>query len=152
MSPADDEVRRFLADSMVAGVAAMSRAGRPFITPLWFVYHRGAIHLPTGGASLAARYVAAQPAVVLLFHAERRLSSKRVLRMRGEAAIRQGMPSWAILLPLVRKYYLSSVSRGLWPYLRRYELVSRYYRQNPEPGPVVIEVCPRSWEFIARVA
>jgi Pyridoxamine 5'-phosphate oxidase len=149
MHPDDREVREFLTRSMVARVAVLAPSGRPFMTPLWFVCDRGRIHMPHAATGLATRYVSAQPAVVLLFDAERGGASKRTLRITGEATVRPGRGSLRVLARLVAKYYLSSPSRGLLRYVRNYGLVQRYYKQAT--GSVNIEVMPQTAEFLPQI-
>lgn len=150
MHPADPQVRAFIARSMIARVAVLSPKGIPFMTPLWFVYHRGTIHMPTGSHSLVARYLSANPSVILLFDAERGASGNHVLRLRGKASVRHGV-AWPVILRTVGKYLLSSLSRGLVPYVRKFALIRQYYAQNPG-GAVTIEVVPEETEFLARPA
>ena len=148
MGLGDSEVERFLAHSMVARVAALSPSGRPFMTPLWFASHRGRVHLPTGQTTLVVRYVSAQPSVVLLFDAEQDQPSGRVLRLGGTATVHPGNPSLPVLLRIARKYYLSSVSRGIVAHMRHYSLLRQYYGQGG--GPAVLEVAPQAAEFLER--
>jgi hypothetical protein len=74
----------------------------------------------------------------------------RVLRIRGHTTLRQGVVPRRVLLRLLRKYMLASLSRGLRPYVCQYPLIRRYDAQGQ--GAVDIEVVPESAEVLPRVA
>jgi hypothetical protein len=93
-SPFDPEVRAFLRHSMVALVATRSANERPFMTPLWFVADRGILFIATGAASWTSRNVSRYPEMALLFSGEGAGRTDRVLRLRGTATFRHGLPPW----------------------------------------------------------
>ena len=107
LSPTDPAVRAFLRRTRIVEVATLSPKRRPFVTPLWFVVDGGALYLTTGPETWAARNVARQPEVTLLFDEERGGRSRRVLRLRGTATRHYGLPSWRVLLRVAAKYYVS---------------------------------------------
>src|SRR5262249_42349295 len=107
LSPADDAVRAYLRESMIALVATRSPKGHPFLTPLWFVDDGGALYITTGPETWAGRNVAEHPEVTLLFRSDRQPRSDRVLRVRGRAVCHRGLPSWRVLLRAAGKYYVS---------------------------------------------
>ena len=103
-SPSDPEVRAFLRSSMVALVATRSANERPFMTPLWFVADRGTLFITTGTESWTSRNVSRHPAVAMLFSGERSGRTDRVLRLRGTATSRRGLPPRRVLLRIAAKY------------------------------------------------
>jgi Pyridoxamine 5'-phosphate oxidase len=107
LSPTDQAVRHFLRHSMIVEVATLSPRRRPFMTPLWFVVGGGALYITTGPETWAGRNVAQHPEIALLFRAERRERSDRVLRLWGRATCHRGLPSWRVLLRVATKYYVS---------------------------------------------
>jgi uncharacterized pyridoxamine 5'-phosphate oxidase family protein len=151
MNPDDPRVQRFLRKSMVARLATLSPAGRPHLTPLWFVLRRGRIYMTTRDRSPAVRNICAHPEVALLFHGERRRRSGRVMLLRGRAAFTPGRSAIASILPLsIAKYYLSP--GGLWDTLanlRRFLVRGRYYAERADQGGV-IEITAESAEFLPQ--
>lgn len=149
LSPRDPRVETFLGRSMIVQVATLSPKRRPFVTPLWFVVHRGCIYIATGAETWAGKNVAQHPAVTLLFRAGASSRTNQVLRMRGAATCHRGFPSWPVLLRVAAKYYLGR-GRGLGVELRnaaRWRLRQRYYAQA-KGGPGHIVVIPESCEFL----
>ena len=148
MGPDDPAVRAVLRRAMIARLATRSPGGAPFVTPIWFVVIRGRIVMATAEQSLSARNLRAHPEAVLLFAADRDRAIDGVLRLRGPAVVRAGLPSLGCLLRLGLKYYLppravrTELARRAGRDLRR-----RYYAQA---RPVVIEVTPRAAEILPR--
>ena len=66
LSPTDAAVRTFLRQSMIVQVATRSPKGRLFVTPLWFVVHRGVVYITTGPETWAGKNVMQHPQVTLL--------------------------------------------------------------------------------------
>jgi hypothetical protein len=151
MPPSDDAaVRSFLRGSMIALVGTLSAKGRPFVTPLWFVVHHGALYITTGPGTWAGKNIQQHPDVTLLFSGERAGRPDRVLRLRGTATCHHGLPSWAVLLRVAAKYYISP--RGLASELRnarRWRLRSLYYGQV-KGGFGYIRIVPDAHEFVRR--
>jgi hypothetical protein len=149
MRPDDREVQDFIADSMVAEVATLSRKGTPSLTPLWFVCDRGRIYMGTGQATLTVRNVAAHPNVDLLFDGERRGGSERVLRISGAAVCHKEYPNLRLVLRFAMKHYLTPGGlRSELAHWRKWRLRQRYYGQGK---PAVIEVMPETAEFLPRI-
>jgi hypothetical protein len=150
-APFDDpEVRAFLRHSMVALVATRSANERPFMTPLWFVVDRGTLFITTGAESWTGRNVSRHPEIVMLFGGEREGRSGRVLRLRGTATVRRGLPPWRVLLRVVGKYYASP--RALRVELRnrrKWRLRMRYY-EHTKGGPGHLRVVPTMAEFLSQ--
>jgi hypothetical protein len=147
LTPNDQRVRDFLRSSMIVEVATLSPKRRPFVTPLWFVAHRGAFYITTGVDSWAGKNVAQHPAVTLLFRGEPARCAEPVLRVRGTATINRNLPPWVVLLRVATKYYLG---RGLRVELRHrhlWGLRRRYYAQATG-GPGFIKVIPATCEFL----
>jgi len=146
------EVRAFVARSMVARVATLSRKGEPHITPLWFVCDQETIYMTTREASPAARNISMHPAVVLLFDVERGPGSDRVLRIRGRAIVsKESGLLRRIALRVGRKYYLCPGGlRNLLAHCQKLPLMRRYYGERRGQAGV-IEVEPEGAEFLKRV-
>lgn len=146
----DAAVRVFLRRSLVTQVATLSPKGRPFLTPLWFVARHGVLYITTGPETWAGRNVQHHPAVTLLFSGERAGHPRQVLRLRGTATCHRGLPSWAVLLRVAAKYYLSP--RALRVELRnarRWRLRTLYYGQA-KGGLGYIRVVPNAYEFLRQ--
>lgn len=149
-SPFDSEVRAFLQDSMVALVATRSATERPFMTPLWFVADGGTLFITTGAESWTSRNVARHPQMALLFTGETVGRSDRVLRLRGTATFRRGLPPWRVLLRIAAKYY--ACPRALRVELRncfKWRLRMRYYR-HMKGGAGHLRVVPTAAEFLSQ--
>ena len=150
MTPDDPEVQGFLADSMVVELATLSRKAVPSLTPIWFVCDHGRIYMGTGAATLAVRNISARAGVVLLFDAERRGKSDRILRITGHATVRRDTPTLRVLLRMAMKYFLSPGGmRSELAHFRKWGLRRRYYAQGK---PAVIEVVPETAEFLPGIA
>jgi len=146
----DVAVRAFLRASMIAQVGTLSAKGRPFVTPLWFVVHRGALYITTGPGTWAGKNIQQHPEVTLLFSGERAGRPDQVLRLRGTATCHRGLPSWAVLLRVAAKYYASPRAlRVEVANARRWRLRSLYYGQA-KGGFGYIRVVSRACEFLQR--
>lgn len=149
-SPSDPEVCAFLRQSMVALVATRSANARPFMTPLWFVADGGTLFITTGAESWTGRNVSRHPDIVMLFSAERAGRTDRVLRLRGTATVRRGLPPWRVLLRIVAKYYASPPAlRVELRNRRKWRLRTRYYKQT-KGGPGHLRVVPTTAEFLSQ--
>jgi len=149
-SPSDADVSAFIRHSMVAMVATRSAGGRPFMTPLWFVADGGTLFITTGAESWTGRNVWRHPDIVMLFTAERTGRTDRVLRLRGTATVRRGLPSWRVLLRIAAKYYASPQAlRVELRNRRKWGLRTRYYKQT-KGGPGHIRVVPATVEFLSQ--
>lgn len=142
------DVDAFLRRSQVAQIASLSPKGRPFTTPLWFVVENGDLYFATGAGSRIGKNVQANPRVVMLFHAELEHAPARVLRLRGDATLHHGFPSWSVLVRIALKYYLPPKAllteirhRHQWP------LRQRYYAQA-KGGAGYLRVVPTAAEFL----
>ncbi|HZP42228.1 MAG TPA: pyridoxamine 5'-phosphate oxidase family protein [Candidatus Binatia bacterium] len=142
-------VRTFLRRGMVALVATRSAAGRPFLTPLWFVVHAGVVWVTTGTATRAARNVARHPDVTVLIHGETNAAEVAV-RLRGRATLRPGLPPWPVLLRIAVKYYLAPRAlRSEVANVARWPLRTRYYA-SVAGGPGHLAIVPVAAEVVAR--
>jgi hypothetical protein len=149
--PADPAVRAFLRRSLVVHMATLSPKRRPFVTPLWFVLHRGVLYITTGPETRAGKNTRQHPEVTLLFHGERVRGSDHVLRLRGTATCHPGPPSWPVLLRLAAKYYLSPRAlRAELRNVRKWRLRGRYHRQAAEAGEGHVEVLFGECEFLTQ--
>jgi hypothetical protein len=144
----DREVRVFLRHSMVTLVTTRSASQRPFMTPLWFVADGETLVLVTGAGSWTSRNVSRHPEVALLFSGERSGRTDRVLRLRGTATLRPGLPPWSALLRIVLKYYASPRALRVELHnIRRWSLRTRYYGQA-KGGPGHLRIVPTTAEFL----
>jgi hypothetical protein len=150
LSPSDAAVRGFLRRSLVVQVATLSPKLRPFVTPLWFVLHRGILYITTGPETWAGKNIQQHPAVTLLFSGERVRRSDQVLRLRGTATCHRGLPSWPVLLRIVAKYYLSPRAlRAELRNARKWRLRALYYGQV-KGGAGHVRVQPGEGELLTR--
>ncbi len=150
MAATDARVRTFLRRSSIVQVATLSPKKRPFVTPLWFVLHNGAVYITSGYESRAGRNVQQHAEVALLFVADRRAHADQVLRLRGTATCHRGFPPWAVLWRVALKYELSP--RALVVELRnarKWRLRKRYYGQA-KGGAGYLRVIPGAYEFLRR--
>ncbi len=150
MAATDARVRTFLRRSSIVHVATLSPKKRPFVTPLWFVLHNGAVYITSGYESRAGRNVQQHAEVALLFVADRRAHADQVLRLRGTATCHRGFPPWAVLWRVALKYELSP--RALVVELRnarKWRLRKRYYGQA-KGGAGYLRVIPGAYEFLRR--
>jgi len=149
-SLADARVRTILRDAMIVDLATVSAKRRPFVTPIWFVAEDGVLYMTTGTGTRAAKNIAAQPAVTLLFagaHAER---AAPVLRVRGTATCHAGLPPWRVLVRIAAKYYLSPSGLGSeLANVAKWRLRVRYYAQVAG-GPGHLRVVPAEAELLPR--
>lgn len=149
MSPDDPEVRRFLPRCRVVRIATLSVKGTPHITPLWFVVADGRILMGARAESPAARNVAANPRVVLLFETADGEAPDRVLRMTGTAVLHRGSAVRREGVLFARKYILSwGDLRDTFANMSRILDRVRYYAERGNAG--VIDVTPESAEFLAK--
>ncbi len=147
MNLKDEKLRRFLGASMIVRVATLSRNGQPHLTPLWFVEDGGRFYMGTRAASPAARDIAANPDVVLLFHAERGRRRGQVLRIRGTARLRKSL-RLRVLWGFAAKYHLSPGGlKNLASSLGTVLVRARYYGERAE-GAGTLEVTPERFEFL----
>ena len=142
------EVRHVLRRSRVLQVATLSPKNRPFMTPLWFVVHAGVLYITTGPGSRAGRNIVVHPEITVLFQDVD--DERRVLRMRGLASCRQGLPPWPALLQLARKYYLPP--RAVLVELRHARLwpLRQLYYGQAKGGVGHIRVEPIAADFLSR--
>jgi hypothetical protein len=132
---------------MITRVAAQAPDGRPFLTPYWFVTDNGRICITTGRNALLARYVDADPRVVLLFEADRDRASAPILRIVGRARVHAGMPRPRLLARSVRKYMLSL--GGLRCELAHVHLLGLRRRYYAQTTPAWIEITPEQAAFMS---
>lgn len=102
----------------------------------------------TSQAALATRNAAANPEVVILLDGEALGRSEYVLRVRGQARVHTGFPTWRVLARLALKYYLAPAAvRVELAHASQWRLRQRYYAQG---RAVVIEVVPENAELLRR--
>jgi general stress protein 26 len=147
----DPAVINVLHRSMIARIATLSRAGRPSINPLYFVYLNNHLWLGTADWTLAARNVKANPRVSVLFEVEQDPASHQVLRISGRACVRTGQEvQRSNNLQTLRKYILTP--GGILNYVTHVRLLQAmhsYHAQSAERGlACVIEVTPEQVEFL----
>jgi hypothetical protein len=142
------DVRHVLRRSRITQVATVSPRNRPFMTPLWFVEHHGLLYITTGPGTRAGRNIAVHPQITLLFQDV--ADEPRVLRVRGLASCRPGLPPWPALWRIIRKYYLPP--RALLVELRHARLwpLRRLYYGQTKGGFGHICVDPTAAAFLTR--
>lgn len=151
MTLTDALVQHLLKRAMVARMATVSRSGRPHVNPNYFVVDDSRLWLGTTTGTLAARNVAVNPAVQLLFEIEEDPADSRLMRITGTAAIRTEPDLLKEYKRRdVRKYFRSL--RGLLMSLRhmhRVFLTSKYLStSDPANHHCVIEVEPTKIEIL----
>ncbi len=135
---------------MVARLATVSGSGRPSINPLYYVFAGSRLWLGTSDWTLAARNVAANPSVVVLFEDERS-RDPRVVRARGRATVRTDPEAVrAYSRAVARKYVLTPAGvRDLVAHWRLLPLRRRYYAGSASKGRAcVIEVVPEQVDIL----
>jgi hypothetical protein len=148
LAPSDPAVRGFLRRSLVVHVATLSPKRRPFVTPLWFVMHRGVLYITTGPETWAGKNIQRHPEVTLLFSGER--AGNHVLRLRGTATCHRGLPPWPALLRIVARYYLSPRAlRAELRNIRKWRLRALYHKQV-EGSAGHVQVLPGECELLTR--
>jgi general stress protein 26 len=146
----DARLRAFLRRSSVVQVATLSAKQRPFVTPLWFVLHDGAVYITSGHESRAGRNIQRHAEVALLFRADRGAHADQVLRVRGTATCHRGSLPWSVLWRVALKYELSP--RALLVELRnvrKWRLRKRYYGQATG-GAGYLRVVPGACELLPQ--
>jgi hypothetical protein len=127
----DHLIRHYLAHSLVMRLATVSATGAPSLTPIWFVVVKGRLIASTAATTVAARNVAAQSRVTMLLDGEKAGQSDYVLRLRGVAAVHDGLPPAGALARFGAKYYLApSGLRSEIAHANRWRLRTRYYAQS----------------------
>ncbi len=121
------------------------------MNPNYFVVEGSRLWLGTTTGTLAARNVAANPAVQLLFEIEQDTTDSRMVRITGTATIRTEPDLLAEYRRRDARKYFRSL-RGLWMsirHLHRLFLTSRYL-STTDPGShhCVIEVEPTGIEVL----
>jgi hypothetical protein len=150
LSPDAPLVREFLRDSLVAHVASCSAAGHPFVTPLWFTPHAGALWVTTGFDSRLARNIVHQPRVTLLLWGESRRRPGDALRLYAEATRHAGLPAWTVLARIAARYYLAPRALASeFQNAARWSLRARYYAQVGG-GPGHVRLVPLAAEVVRK--
>jgi len=141
-------VRDFLRDSLVAHVASRSAAGRPFVTPIWFTPHAGVLWMTTGLNTRLGQNIARNPEVTLLLWSEMQPRKGEALRIRAQATCHAGLPPWAVLLRIARRYYVAPGALiSEFSNMTRWMLRVRYYAQV-EGGPAYVCLSPLDAQVI----
>jgi general stress protein 26 len=148
----DPAVINVLRSSMIARIATLSRAGRPSINPLYFVYLDNHLWLSTAEWTLAARNVKADSRVTVLFEVEQDHTDHRVLRISGRASVRMDLEvQRSNNRQVLRKYILTP--SGILNYVTHVRLLQAmhsYHAQSAQKGlACVIEVTPERVEFLS---
>lgn len=149
MSANDPKVRRFLSRAMVVRIATVGRSGQPHLTPLWFVREGNNICMNCRAESPAARDLATNANVVLLFEAQSRGRSARVLRIRGRAEFRKGVTASMVARSALKYHFSPGGLRNLLESLTQLPMKARYYGERAGEGGT-IRVTPESAEFLVK--
>lgn len=138
---------------MVARMATVSRSGRPHVNPNYFVVDGSRLWLGTMTGTLAARNVAVNPAVQLLFEIEQNPTDSRLVRITGTASIRTEPDLLSEYKRRDARKYFRSLPGLLMSlrHLHRLFLTSRYLSTaDPASRHCVIEVEPTGVEILDR--
>lgn len=147
MTIAEDEMQRWVRDSLVTRLATLSPKGAPLVTPIWFVHDGDDLLMTTGGRGLAVRNVRSHPRVVMLFDAELRGPQPKALRVVGEATFEGDLLRPLLLARIARKYYLRPAAlRTELAHVALWRMRTRYYAQFPNPG--FVRVRPLEWTYV----
>jgi hypothetical protein len=134
---------------MIARVATLTARGGPRLTPLWFTVYGDRLYMNARLQSPAVRDMLQHPEVVVLFRDRRGRPARRVLRVRGRAAIRTDRGATAMsYIKAALKYHLSPGGlSNLWRSLETIPVRAAYYgERRAESG--VIEITLDSFEFL----
>lgn len=143
----DPDVRRFLADSMIARVATISARGTPQLMPLYFVCLDGKLYMNNATTSPTVRNIIANPRVVLLFEAEGGRRHDRCLRVTGAASFRQDASIMRrVSIRAALKYQLSPAA--LISTVRNVRKLAAMRRYRAERSSGMIEVIPEAAKFL----
>ena len=151
MTLTDPLVEHVLGRAMVARLATVSTSGRPHVNPNYFLVDGSCLWLGTTTGTLAARNVAANPAVQVLLEDERDPTNGLAVRITGAAALRTESDLLReYKLRNARKYFRSF--RGLLmsaSHFHRLFLTSKYLSTtDPTSHHCVIEVEPTRIEIL----
>lgn len=151
MISTDPLLQHLLERAMVARMATISRSGRPHVNPNYFVVDESRLWLGTTTGTLAARNVAVNPAVQLLFEIEQGSTDSRLVRITGTAAIRTEPDLLKEYKRRDARKYFRSLPGLLMSlkHLHRLFLTSKYLSTNdPTSRHCVIEVEPTRIEVL----
>jgi hypothetical protein len=146
----DPLARRLRRSCRVARIATMSRNGRPSVNPLYNVVSGDEILLGTSTWTLAARNIAADPRVCVVFEAEPG-PADRVLRVTGRAEVRTDRRAVrAFVRGCAQRYVLApGALRNMVAHGRQHRLRTAYYAQSAARGVTcVIAVRPEHAETV----
>lgn len=118
---------------LIATLGTTSNDGSILLTPIWYLYERGRLYLPTGSRSRKVRNVVARPDVTVLVdqrHGER----YRWASAEGTAALLHG-PDAKAVNDRVRARYLTAAGEATYG-----QLVDAF-------DDVTIVVTPRRWRY-----
>ncbi len=94
------EWERFLAGRHVAVLATLGPDGEPVLTPIWYLYRDGLLHMRTGQESVKARNIRCDPRVTVCVQDER--APYRSVTVYGRASVEPGEEGLAALI--ARRY------------------------------------------------
>lgn len=152
MVPTDPDIQETLKRCMVARLVTMSSSGRPHVNPNYFVFHDGKLHLGTTTRTLAARNVTANPTVQVLLDIESQPTSRRMVRITGQAVVITDPEELRDYKRRDARKYFRSLS-SLWmslTHLRQLFLTNRYLSSDdPTTSHCVIEVDATDVELLS---
>ena len=154
MTLTDPLVQHLLERAMVARLATVSRSGRPHVNPNYFVVDGSRLWLGTTTGTLAARNVAGNPAVQLLFEDEQSRTDTRLLRITGTATVRTDPGLLKDYKRRDARKYFRSLRALLMSvkHLHRLYLTTKYLSTaDPTSRHCVIEVDPTRFEILKRI-
>ena len=108
------ERERFLAERRVAVLATLGPDGEPVLTPIWYLYRDGLLHMRTGRESVKARNVGRDPRVTVCVQDER--APYRSMTVYGRASV-EAMEEE--LSAAISRRYLGAVAGAFYQRLTR---------------------------------
>lgn len=136
--PLSAEARRVLRASRTVLVGTVSARGRPFLTPVYFVWVGSDVYVTTGPASWTGRNVRATGRATLVFGGEGGSDDVR-LEVRGPARCVDGWHPPLVLVLLALRYYLApGALLDALRHRRQLGLRQRYHAATTQMGYVVV--------------
>lgn len=138
----DAELERFLAVGHTLILGTSRRSGEPFLTPLWYVYHEGALWVRTPARSAKVEHVRRDPRVCCLLEEGERWVDLKAAVLSCDAEIVEDETLCATIDELFREKYANfgpNMKATPKATKRHYSVLTTTLKLVPRPGDV------RSW-------
>ena len=110
-----DERRLLSSKFAVARLATVSRAGRPHVVPVWFLYLNKKIYIPTPTRTMKAKHVSVTPYASITIDSYKGVLDAKGILIEGRAELIMGLESAKINLRIHQKYVGSNrLRRRQW--------------------------------------